>query len=49
MLVTMSQKELNHIPVLQQICDKRLTKSAAAKRHSCKVSDEVTFGLIQNG
>jgi hypothetical protein len=30
MLVTMSQKELNRIPVLQQICDKRLTQSAAA-------------------
>jgi hypothetical protein len=31
MLVTMSQKELNRIPVLQQVCDKLLTQSAAAK------------------
>jgi hypothetical protein len=31
MLVTMSQKELNLIPVLQQVCDKLLTQSAAAK------------------
>lgn len=31
MLVTMSQKELNRIPVLPQICDKRLTQSAASK------------------
>lgn len=31
MLVTTSQNELNRIPVLQQICDKRLTQSAAAK------------------
>lgn len=26
MLVTMSQKELNRIPVLQQVCDKLLTQ-----------------------
>lgn len=25
MMVTMSQKELDRIPVLQQLCDKRLT------------------------
>ncbi len=31
MLVTMSHKELNRIPVLQQVCDKLLTQSAAAK------------------
>ncbi|CAI2793914.1 Integrase core domain [Serratia grimesii] len=31
MLVTMSQKELNRIPVLQQVCDKLLTQAAAAK------------------
>lgn len=31
MLVTMSQKELNRISVLQQVCDKLLTQSAAAK------------------
>lgn len=31
MLVTMSQKELDRIPVLQQLCDKRLTQSRAAK------------------
>lgn len=30
MLVTMSQKELDRIPVLQQLCDKRLTQSRAA-------------------
>lgn len=31
MLVTMSQKELGRIPVLQQLCDKRLTQSIAAR------------------
>ncbi|HHK8151035.1 TPA: helix-turn-helix domain-containing protein [Serratia marcescens] len=31
MLVTMSQKELNRISVLQQACDKHLTQAAAAK------------------
>lgn len=31
MLVTMSQKELDWIPVLQQLYDKRLTQSRAAK------------------
>ncbi len=31
MLVTMSQKELDRIPVLQQLYDKRLTQSRAAK------------------
>lgn len=31
MLVTMSQKELNRIPVLQQVCNKLLTQAAAAK------------------
>ncbi|WP_411705949.1 helix-turn-helix domain-containing protein [Edaphovirga cremea] len=31
MLVTMSQKELDRIPVLQQLCDKCLTQSRAAK------------------
>nr|ULG15657.1 transposase [Serratia proteamaculans] len=31
MLVIMSQKELNRIPVLQQVCDKLLTQSVAAK------------------
>jgi len=30
MLVNMSQKELNRIPVLQQVCDKLLTQIAAA-------------------
>jgi hypothetical protein len=30
-LVTMSQKELDRIPVLQQLCDKRLMQSRAAK------------------
>ncbi|VTT28475.1 Sea24 [Klebsiella pneumoniae] len=31
MLVTMSQKELDRIPVLQQLYDRRLTQSRAAK------------------
>lgn len=31
MLVTMSQKELNRIPVLQQVCDKLMIQAAAAK------------------
>lgn len=34
----MSQKELDRIPVLQQLCDKRLTQSRAAKLLNLSVS-----------
>lgn len=51
MLVTMSQKELNRIPVLQQICDKRLTQSAAAKLLNINVRQvqRLLIRYISNG
>ncbi len=38
MLVTMSQKELNRIPVLQQVCDKLLTQSQSAAAKLLNIS-----------